>query len=1067
MEDERPEGSKEAGRPRTSSTRSPRGLDHTMNGSKEPTARKEVRLKGNGPIGAKSRAAKIPQRALPQVPQGFDAQYEMGVSTVLYSAVQGTHNAPPLPLPPAQVSKAEIGGCRGSILFHLNFTLHLLPSKPSAADEGLVSLKPEPPGPGLLHSLRFAKARFDGLHLPLTDLSNDCSGQTIAIMAMLASKSPFPTVMGGSSLIPNPPPTAIPSSRRTPVMPAHNFTSPTDSDFSDSDGSDSVKTWDEDKVCDYLRSVKCGEYEKLFRKNHINGENLLEMDKEVLKEMGIDKVGDRVRLFLGIKKLRTKAYANQKKRNRESFAGLDIQVMASAGGSPRPSNPRAMQSSRDNRRYSRQIDASALLEGALSNSRPNSPLQIPDLRGPRQQRYPAGTGYLSNAGSTSAARQTGSSSDVPPSRLGQDVIRVISTGGVTKVVKIADCNTCAEVMRVTLRKFALREDHERNYCFWVLTGIDPDPSQCRRLGDTELWRIIKDQRRPERNRLILRRVPAAEPGEAELQRAAAIALEEEQQKHSRALEGVDKRSQLKVQKVLGEKWNDQLQSPLSPASFQDRERSVSNAAKDLERPDDSDSRSLQQRKVALRQFGGLRPPSELIASDLTSYFPDHRREDIDRTARLSMRRSTRLSKINSRLSVASNLSFASSVQDAPPIPTIADSWLSGSAHVAKIRSRDSHGRIPTIYNRDSIASSMLDTLQEESPIEPNRKSYVSFSESNSDTAAVSVTDPEGNLTTTSYFEGDGSTGSGSLQDLKQALSDDGDDPDEELQSFLSGDSWDDNKWMKGALIGQGSFGSVYLALHAVTGELLAVKQVETPSGANSQSDARKKSMIEALKREISLLRDLRHANIVQYLGCSSSADHLNIFLEYVTGGSVQTMLNSYGALPEPLVRSFVRQILTGLSYLHNRDIIHRDIKGANILVDNKGTIKISDFGISKKLEASNLLGGANNNKHRPSLQGSVFWMAPEVVKQTSYTRKADIWSLGCLVVEMMTGTHPFPDCSQLQAIFKIGGGKAAPTMPEHASEEAKRFLAQTFEIDHNLRPSADDLMLSPFLAPIT
>jgi mitogen-activated protein kinase kinase kinase len=99
-------------------------------------------------------------------------------------------------------------------------------------------------------------------------------------------------------------------------MASQSFASPTESEFSDDDGPDSVKNWDEDQVCDYLRSVKCGDYERLFRKNHINGENLLEMDKEVLKEMGIDKVGDRVRLFLSIKKLRTKAYANQKKRNR-------------------------------------------------------------------------------------------------------------------------------------------------------------------------------------------------------------------------------------------------------------------------------------------------------------------------------------------------------------------------------------------------------------------------------------------------------------------------------------------------------------------------------------------------------------------------------------------------------------------------------------------------------------------------------------------------------------------------------------------------------------------------------
>ena len=770
----------------------------------------------------------------------------------------------------------------------------------------------------------------------------------------------------------------------------------------------------------------------------------------------------------------------------DSFGVLDIQVTA-PGSSPRTANPWSA-NSLNSKRYSRQLDLSAAYNLSKTNSRPSSPVQESEARILRQQRYPQGSAYHINSGVNPPSRHQGSS-DAQTARLvpthtrnnssldgslmaalpqNQDVIRVISTGGVTKVVKIAECNTCEEVMRVTLRKFALREDHERNYCFWVLTGVDPDPTQCRRLGDTELWRIIKDQRRPERNRLILRRVPAGEPGDSELQRAAAIAMEEEQQKHVRALESVDKRSQIKVQKVLGEKWNDQLQQPLSPVSYQDRERNVSNAARDLERPPSGESLSRPQRRnVALRQFGGLRPPSELIASDLTSYFPDHAREDIDRTARLSMRRSTRLSKVNSRLSVASNLSFASSVQDAPPIPTIADAWLQGGAQMAKVRARDSQGRLPQMFNRDSISSSMLDTLQEESPVEPNRKSYVSFTESSSDNAPISGTDADSLTVRSSFFE-DGSTNSGSFHELKQALTNDGDDADEELQSFLSGESWDDNKWMKGALIGQGSFGCVYLALHAVTGELLAVKQVETPApGANTQSDNRKKGMIDALKREIGLLRDLRHPNIVQYLGCSSSADYLNIFLEYVPGGSVQTMLNSYGALPEPLVRSFVRQILTGLSYLHNRDIIHRDIKGANILVDNKGTIKISDFGISKKLEASNILNGANNSKHRPSLQGSVFWMAPEVVKQTSYTRKADIWSLGCLVVEMMTGSHPFPDCSQLQAIFKIGGGRAAPTIPEHASEEAKEFLAQTFEIDHNRRPSADELMLSSFLTPIT
>ena len=139
-------------------------------------------------------------------------------------------------------------------------------------------------------------------------------------MAMLASKPPFPAglVSSNSNLSATSTQSIPHSSRRAPAMVTANqsFASPTESEFSDIDGPESAKNWGEEQVCDWLRSVKCGDYEKLFRKNNINGENLLEMDKTVLQEMGIDKIGDRVRLFLGIKKLRTKAYANQKKRNR-------------------------------------------------------------------------------------------------------------------------------------------------------------------------------------------------------------------------------------------------------------------------------------------------------------------------------------------------------------------------------------------------------------------------------------------------------------------------------------------------------------------------------------------------------------------------------------------------------------------------------------------------------------------------------------------------------------------------------------------------------------------------------
>ncbi|KAF9780478.1 Pkinase-domain-containing protein [Thelephora terrestris] len=261
------------------------------------------------------------------------------------------------------------------------------------------------------------------------------------------------------------------------------------------------------------------------------------------------------------------------------------------------------------------------------------------------------------------------------------------------------------------------------------------------------------------------------------------------------------------------------------------------------------------------------------------------------------------------------------------------------------------------------------------------------------------------------------------------------------------------KWIKGALIGAGSFGQVYLGMDAATGLLMAVKQVSLPTGSGVNQE-RKKAMLSALEREIELLRELQHENIVQYHASCMDQEHLNIFLEYVPGGSVTALLRNYGAFEETLVKNFVRQILNGLAYLHEKDIIHRDIKGANILVDNKGGIKISDFGISKKVE-DNLLTGSR--AHRPSLQGSVFWMAPEVVKQTTYTRKADIWSVGCLVVEMLTGEHPWAQLSQMQAIFKIGSS-AKPTIPSDISTEADNFLQLTFELNHEARPDAVDLV---------
>ena len=239
---------------------------------------------------------------------------------------------------------------------------------------------------------------------------------------------------------------------------------------------------------------------------------------------------------------------------------------------------------------------------------------------------------------------------------------------------------------------------------------------------------------------------------------------------------------------------------------------------------------------------------------------------------------------------------------------------------------------------------------------------------------------------------------------------------------------------------------------------MAVKQVELPTSDDTNTQ-RRKYMIESLESEIALLKTIEHPNIVHYLDSYADNEYLNIFLEYVPGGSVVALLRNYGAFEEQLVQNFVRQILQGLLFLHSQAIVHRDIKGANILVDNKGGVKISDFGISKKVESGLLVKGRGQ---RGMLQGSVFWMAPEVVKQTSYTPKADIWSVGCLIVEMLTALHPWPKLDQMQALFQIGMSRH-PEIPPDISAAATDFLNRAFEVHEENRPSAAAMLDHVFI----
>ncbi|GHJ85831.1 hypothetical protein NliqN6_2233 [Naganishia liquefaciens] len=269
-------------------------------------------------------------------------------------------------------------------------------------------------------------------------------------------------------------------------------------------------------------------------------------------------------------------------------------------------------------------------------------------------------------------------------------------------------------------------------------------------------------------------------------------------------------------------------------------------------------------------------------------------------------------------------------------------------------------------------------------------------------------------------------------------------------------------WIKGDLIGRGTYGRVYLGLNATTGDMMAVKQVELPTTDRDRQDKRQTSMIKALRDEIELLKHLEHPHIVQYLGWEESGEHISIFLEYVPGGSIASVYRKHQKFEEAVIKNFTKQILEGLSYLHAKGILHRDLKADNILVDSDGTCKITDFGISKQAEDAYASAGGTN------LKGSVFWMAPEVIRNMGrgYSAKVDIWSLGCLVLEMFAGRRPWGEDSVLTTMFSVGQHNKRPPVPDDVvlSATANDFMNEKcLAIEPNERPTAEELKRHPFI----